>query len=147
MQALSGGTSRALDDRLLDSVAASLQAAGLQELAGDVHAWRLRTADALACYRTGHAHSKAVALAASQMLPALPEAHKAWGDWLMEQQDPGAAIEHYLAAGKQNLAFSAALSAHELGRAAAILEAGQVLTSADTQAVNSKLAVECALQH
>ena len=46
----------------------------------------------------------------------------------MDQQQPGAATEHYLAAGKQDMAFKAALSAEELDRAAAILEAGQVCT-------------------
>ena len=128
MQALSGEGSRDLDDCLLDSVAASLQAAGLQELAGDLQAWRLRIDDALACYRAGHAHGKAVALAASHNPLALPAVHEAWAEWLMGQQQPTAAIEHYLAAGKQDLAFTAALGAQELDTAAAILEAQQVRT-------------------
>ena len=131
MQALLGGGSRDLDDHVLDSVTASLQAAGLQELAGDVHAWRLRIRDALLCYRAGHAHSKAVALATAHSPLALPAAHEAWAEWLMSQQQPGEAAEHYLAAGKHDLAFTAALSAQELYRAAAILEAGQVCTVID----------------
>ena len=126
-QAFTGSPPGPLRSQLLASAAAALQAAGLHELAGDMYAWQQQPKQALACYSTGHAHSKAVAVAAALGQEAQADAHTAWAEWFMARRQHGAAVEHYTAAGQSAAAFEAALAGgRDLQQAALILRTTEV---------------------
>ncbi|WIA40104.1 hypothetical protein OEZ86_013511 [Tetradesmus obliquus] len=110
------------DPALLDSIAASLTKAGLQERCGDLYQHLNRQQEALQAYRKGHAYRKAVELARVVSPASVITLEEEWGDWLASQKQMDAAINHFIEAGSTLKAIEAAIAARQFTKAAGIVD-------------------------
>uniref|UniRef100_A0A8C2A3K4 Intraflagellar transport protein 172 homolog n=1 Tax=Cyprinus carpio TaxID=7962 RepID=A0A8C2A3K4_CYPCA len=84
--------------------------------------WTRNNQKALECYRKGNAFKKAVDLARVAFPAEVVKLEEVWGDYLVQQKQMDAAINHYIEAGCSTKAIEAAIAARQWKKALHILE-------------------------
>lgn len=108
---------------LLERVTAALAGAGMYARAG-VLLERLGDAPrALESYVRGHAWRQAVDLARRAAPGRVTELERRWGEWLVSQRQPDAAVDRFIEAGAHADAIGAAIAARQFARAAELVAA------------------------
>eukprot|EP00899_Mesostigma_viride_P028336 jgi/Mesvir1/8688/Mv02626-RA.1 len=107
---------------LLESIAASLSKAGMHEKAGDFFEKLGRPERAKESFRKGKAFRRAVELARRHFPHDVVVLEGEWGDWLAQQKQLDAAINHYIEAGQSLKAIDAAIEARQWSKAVQIVE-------------------------
>ena len=110
------------DPSLMDSIATSLQRAGMSEKAGEFYEHQRRYREALDSYRKGGAFRRAVDLARREFPGEVTRLEEEWGDHLMASKQVDAAINHFIEAGRSVKAIEAALECRQWAKAAGIIE-------------------------
>ncbi|KAM9354646.1 intraflagellar transport protein 172 homolog isoform 1-T1 [Pholidichthys leucotaenia] len=103
-------------------IAASLIKGEFYERAGDLYETIRNNQRALECYRKGGAFRKAVELARIAFPAEVVKLEEAWGDYLVQQKQMDAAINHFIEAGCSLKAIEAAIAARQWKKAVHILE-------------------------
>ncbi|KAE8286539.1 Intraflagellar transport protein 172-like protein [Larimichthys crocea] len=103
-------------------IAASLIKGEFYERAGDLYEQIRNNQRALECYCKGGAFRKAVELARLAFPTEVVKLEEAWGDYLVQQKQMDAAINHFIEAGCSLKAIEAAIAAHQWKKAVHILE-------------------------
>uniref|UniRef100_A0A672S8A0 Intraflagellar transport protein 172 homolog n=1 Tax=Sinocyclocheilus grahami TaxID=75366 RepID=A0A672S8A0_SINGR len=85
---------------------------------------------ALECYRKGNAFKKVVDLARVAFPAEVVKLEEVWGDYLVQQKQMDAAINHYIEAGCSTKAIEAAIAARQWKKALHILELQEGRTAA-----------------
>ncbi|PFH32230.1 putative intraflagellar transport protein [Besnoitia besnoiti] len=106
---------------LLESVGRDLAACGLYEQAGDIFQRLGDTAKALSAYRKGCAFKKAVELARKSDPATVIELEEAWAQSLLAENQPEAAVNHFIEAGSTVKAIEASLEAKQWKKALQLL--------------------------
>ncbi|KAL4649200.1 hypothetical protein GN956_G7681 [Arapaima gigas] len=107
---------------LVNRIASSLLKGEFYERAGDLFEKIRSNQRALDCYRKGNAFRKAVELARLAFPSDVVKLEEAWGDYLVQQKQMDAAINHYIEAGCSSKAIEAAIGARQWKKAIHILE-------------------------
>ncbi|KAM4693761.1 LOW QUALITY PROTEIN: intraflagellar transport protein 172 homolog [Discoglossus pictus] len=110
------------DSELIGRVTTSLIKGDFYERAGDLFENVKNTRRALECYCRGNAFRKAVELARVAFPAEVVKLEESWGDFLVQQKQQDAAINHYIEAGSSIKAIEAALGARQWKKAIHILE-------------------------
>ncbi|XP_067274021.1 intraflagellar transport protein 172 homolog [Pseudorasbora parva] len=100
------------------------------ERAGDLFERTRNNQRALECYRKGNAFKKAVDLARIAFPAEVVKLEEVWGDYLVQQKQLDAAINHYIEAGRSTKAIEAAIAARQWKKALHILELQEDTTTA-----------------
>ncbi|XP_043931402.1 intraflagellar transport protein 172 homolog isoform X2 [Protopterus annectens] len=103
-------------------VAAALIKGEFYERAGDLFEKVRNHQKALECYRKGNAFRKAVELSRVAFPSEVVKLEETWGDYLVQQKQMDAAINHFIEAGCTIKAIEAALGARQWKKALHILE-------------------------
>ncbi|XP_074541957.1 intraflagellar transport protein 172 homolog [Halichoeres trimaculatus] len=103
-------------------IAASLIKEEFYERAGDLYEKIRNNQKALECYIKGGAFRKAVELARLASPADVVKLEEAWGDYLVQQKQMDAAINHFIEAGCSLKAIEAAIAARQWKKAVHILE-------------------------
>uniref|UniRef100_A0A4W5P485 Uncharacterized protein n=1 Tax=Hucho hucho TaxID=62062 RepID=A0A4W5P485_9TELE len=97
----------------LSRIAAALIRGEFYERGGDLFEKIRNLQRALDCYHKGHAFRKAVELAHVAFQNDVVNLEEAWGDYLVQQRQMDAAINHYIEAGCSSKAIEAAIGARQ----------------------------------
>ncbi|XP_028253563.1 intraflagellar transport protein 172 homolog [Parambassis ranga] len=103
-------------------ITASLIKGDFHERAGDLYEKSRNNQRALECYVKGGAFRKAVELARIAFPAEVVKLEEAWGDYLVQQKQMDAAINHFIEAGCSLKAIEAAIAARQWKKAVHILE-------------------------
>lgn len=103
-------------------IAAGLLRGEFYERAGDLYEKIRNNQRALECYCKGGAFRKAVELARLAFPGEVVKLEEAWGDYLVQQKQMDAAINHFIEAGCSLKAIEAAIAARQWKKAVHILE-------------------------
>ncbi|XP_041831040.1 intraflagellar transport protein 172 homolog [Melanotaenia boesemani] len=103
-------------------IAASLIKGEFYERAGNLYEKIRNNQRALECYCKGGAFRKAVELARITFPAEVVKLEEAWGDYLVQQKQMDAAINHFIEAGCSLKAIEAAIAARQWKKAVHILE-------------------------
>ncbi|XP_040282805.1 intraflagellar transport protein 172 homolog [Bufo bufo] len=120
-----------LDTELVGRVTAALIKGDFYERAGDLLEKINNSRRALECYCKGFAFRKAVELARVAFPAEVVKLEESWGDYLVQQKQLDAAINHYIEAGCSVKAIEAALGARQWKKAIHILELQEPRTASD----------------
>ncbi|KAG7460913.1 hypothetical protein MATL_G00203920 [Megalops atlanticus] len=107
---------------VVNRIASALIKGEFYERAGDLFERIRNHQRALDCYRKGNAFRKAVELARIAFPADVVKLEEAWGDYLVQQKQMDAAINHYIEAGCSSKAIEAAIGARQWKKAVHILE-------------------------
>ncbi|KAA0708383.1 Intraflagellar transport protein 172 -like protein [Triplophysa tibetana] len=107
---------------IMSRITAALIKGEFYERAGDLFERIKNNQRALDCYRKGSAFKKAVDLARVAFPAEVVKLEEAWGDYLVQQKQMDAAINHYIEAGRSTKAIEAAIAARQWKKALHILE-------------------------
>ncbi|XP_063770977.1 intraflagellar transport protein 172 homolog isoform X3 [Pseudophryne corroboree] len=110
------------DSDLTGRVTVALIKAEFYERAGDLLEKEKNMRRALECYCRGNAYRKAVELARAAFPAEVVKLEESWGDYLVQQKQLDAAINHYIEAGCSVKAIDAAIGARQWKKAIHILE-------------------------
>nr|XP_014345853.1 PREDICTED: intraflagellar transport protein 172 homolog [Latimeria chalumnae] len=110
------------NSELINRIAAALIKSDFYERAGDLFEIIRNHQRALECYHKGSAFRKAVELARSVFPAEVVKLEEIWGDYLVQQKQLDAAINHYIEAGCSTKAIEAAIGARQWKKAIHILE-------------------------
>ncbi|MBN3302921.1 IF172 protein, partial [Amia calva] len=106
----------------VNRIASALIKGEFYERAGDLFEKNRNYQRALDCYRKEFAFRKAVELARFAFPADVVKLEEAWGDYLVQQKQLDAAINHYIEAGCSSKAIEAAIGARQWKKAVHILE-------------------------
>lgn len=106
---------------IVNRIAAALIKGDFYERAGDLFERIRNHQRALECYRKGFAFSKAVELARAAFPADVVKLEETWGDYLVQQKQMDAAINHYIEAGCSSKAIESAIGARQWKKAVHIL--------------------------
>uniref|UniRef100_A0A1A8U1D0 Intraflagellar transport protein 172 homolog n=1 Tax=Nothobranchius furzeri TaxID=105023 RepID=A0A1A8U1D0_NOTFU len=106
----------------VDRIAASLIERQFYERAGDLYETTKNYQRALECHRKGGAFRKAVELARIVCPGELRKLEESWGDYLVQQKQMDAAINHFIEARCTDKAIEAAIAARQWKIAVQILD-------------------------
>uniref|UniRef100_A0A8C2G6B9 Intraflagellar transport protein 172 homolog n=1 Tax=Cyprinus carpio TaxID=7962 RepID=A0A8C2G6B9_CYPCA len=115
---------------IISRITAALIKGEFYERAGDLFERTRNNQRALECYRKGNAFKKAVDLARVAFPAEVVKLEEVWGDYLMQQKQMDAAINHYIEAGRSTKAIEAAIAARQWKKALHILEQQENKTAA-----------------
>uniref|UniRef100_A0A9J8AZH0 Intraflagellar transport 172 n=1 Tax=Cyprinus carpio carpio TaxID=630221 RepID=A0A9J8AZH0_CYPCA len=107
---------------IISRITAALIKGEFYERAGDLFERTRNNQKALECYRKGNAFKKAVDLARVAFPAEVVKLEEVWGDYLVQQKQMDAAINHYIEAGCSTKAIEAAIAARQWKKALHILE-------------------------
>uniref|UniRef100_A0AAY4EJK5 Intraflagellar transport 172 n=1 Tax=Denticeps clupeoides TaxID=299321 RepID=A0AAY4EJK5_9TELE len=107
---------------IINRIASALIKGEFYERAGDLFEKIRNNQRALDCYRKGNAFRKAVELARVTFPADVVKLEEAWGDYLVQQKQMDAAINHYIEAGCSEKAIDAAIGARQWKKAVHILD-------------------------
>ncbi|KAJ8355794.1 hypothetical protein SKAU_G00185880 [Synaphobranchus kaupii] len=107
---------------VVNRIASALIKGEFFERAGDLFEKIRNYQRALDCFRKGNAFRKAVELARSAFPGDVVKLEEAWGDYLVQQKQMDAAINHYIEAGCSSKAIEAAIGARQWKKAIHILQ-------------------------
>uniref|UniRef100_A0A8C2A3L6 Intraflagellar transport 172 n=1 Tax=Cyprinus carpio TaxID=7962 RepID=A0A8C2A3L6_CYPCA len=107
---------------IISRITAVLIKGEFYERAGDLFERTRNNQKALECYRKGNAFKKAVDLARVAFPAEVVKLEEVWGDYLVQQKQMDAAINHYIEAGCSTKAIEAAIAARQWKKALHILE-------------------------
>jgi len=107
---------------VLEKIATALTNAGLHEKAGDFFEKMGMYDRALESFKKGHAFHKAVDIARKGFPQEVVKLEESWGDWLVEQKQVEAAINHFIEAGLFNKAIEASIIARQWNKAIQLLK-------------------------
>ncbi|XP_031437803.1 intraflagellar transport protein 172 homolog isoform X2 [Clupea harengus] len=112
----------AANTEVINRIASALIKGEFYERAGDLFERIRNNQRALDCYRKGNAFRKAVELARVAFPADVVKLEEAWGDYLVQQKQMDAAINHYIESGCSEKAIEAAIGARQWKKAVHILE-------------------------
>ncbi|XP_016326231.1 intraflagellar transport protein 172 homolog [Sinocyclocheilus anshuiensis] len=115
---------------IISRITAALIKGEFYERAGDLFERTRNNEKALECYRKGNAFKKAVDLARVAFPAEVVKLEEVWGDYLVQQKQMDAAINHYIEAGCSTKAIEAAIAARQWKKALHILELQEDKTAA-----------------
>uniref|UniRef100_A0A672S203 IFT80/172/WDR35 TPR domain-containing protein n=1 Tax=Sinocyclocheilus grahami TaxID=75366 RepID=A0A672S203_SINGR len=115
---------------IISRITAALIKGEFYERAGDLFERTRNNQRALECYRKGNAFKKAVDLARVAFPAEVVKLEEVWGDYLVQQKQMDAAINHYIEAGRSTKAIEAAIAARQWKKALHILEQQEDKTAA-----------------
>ena len=107
---------------MLETIAAALSKSGLHEKAGSFMEKLGMAERALESYRKGHAYRRAVELSRRMFPREVVALEHEWGNWLVEQKQLDAAINHFIEAGQYVKAIEAAIQARQWSKAGQIVD-------------------------
>lgn len=107
---------------MVDRIASSLIKSEFYERAGDLYERLRNNQKALVCYVKGGAFRKAVELSRVAFPSEVVRLEESWGDYLVQQKQMDAAINHFIEAGCSIKAIEAAIAARQWKKAVHILE-------------------------
>ncbi|XP_026856898.2 intraflagellar transport protein 172 homolog isoform X1 [Electrophorus electricus] len=107
---------------IINRIATALIKGEFYERAGDLFERIRNNQRALECYRTGNAFRKAVELARLAFPSEVVKLEEVWGDYLVQQKQMDAAINHYIESGCSSKAVEAAIGARQWKKALHIVE-------------------------
>ncbi|KAI1897568.1 hypothetical protein AGOR_G00084610 [Albula goreensis] len=107
---------------IVSRIASALIKGEFYERAGDLFEKIRNHQRALDCYRKGNAFRKAVELARFAFPADVVKLEESWGDYLVQQKQMDAAINHYIEAGCSSKAIESAIGARQWKKAVHILE-------------------------
>uniref|UniRef100_A0A3P8UXR3 Intraflagellar transport protein 172 homolog n=1 Tax=Cynoglossus semilaevis TaxID=244447 RepID=A0A3P8UXR3_CYNSE len=107
---------------IISRIAVSLMKGEFYERAGDLYEKIRNNQKALDCYCKGGAFRKAVELARLAFPGEVVKLENSWGDYLVQQKQMDAAINHFIEAGCFLKAIEAAIAARQWKKAVQILE-------------------------
>ncbi|XP_030054442.1 intraflagellar transport protein 172 homolog [Microcaecilia unicolor] len=119
-----------VDTDVVARIAAALIKGEFYERAGDLFEKVRNSQRALDCYCKGNAFQKAVELARVAFPAEVVKLEEAWGDYLVQQKQLDAAINHYIEAGSSIKAIDAAIGARQWKKAVHILDLQDSRTAA-----------------
>ena len=111
-----------VSDEMLKEITGALSKSGLHEKAGSFFEKLGMAERALDSYRKGHAYRRAVELARKMFPREVVSLEDAWGNWLVEQKQLDAAINHFIEAGQYVKAIEAAIQARQWSKAGQIVD-------------------------
>ncbi|KAL7872215.1 hypothetical protein SRHO_G00071980 [Serrasalmus rhombeus] len=115
---------------VINRITAALIKGEFYERAGDLFEKIKNNQRALDCYRKGSAFRKAVELARVAFPSEVVKLEEAWGDYLVQQKQMDAAINHYIESGCSSKAVEAAIGARQWKKALHIVELQEDRSSA-----------------
>ncbi|XP_042189213.1 intraflagellar transport protein 172 homolog [Callorhinchus milii] len=107
---------------VINKIAAALIKGDFYERAGDLYDKIGNPQRALECYRKGNAFRKAVELSRFAFPSEVVKLEESWGDYLVQQKQLDAAINHYIEAGCAKKAIQTSIGARQWKKAVHILE-------------------------
>eukprot|EP00927_Polykrikos_kofoidii_P024133 TRINITY_DN22013_c0_g1_i2.p1 TRINITY_DN22013_c0_g1~~TRINITY_DN22013_c0_g1_i2.p1 ORF type:complete len:1608 (-),score=419.80 TRINITY_DN22013_c0_g1_i2:44-4867(-) len=107
---------------LLQKIVGGLQSSGMHDRAGELYERMGHVVPAMDAYRRGHAFRQAIMLAKTSQPALVVQLEEEWGDWLVQQRQVDAAINHYIEAGCSTKAIDAAMSARQWQKAEQLLD-------------------------
>ncbi|XP_078506239.1 intraflagellar transport protein 172 homolog [Lissotriton helveticus] len=111
-----------VDTEVVERITASLIKGEFYERAGDLFEKIRNSRRALECFCKGNAFRKAVELARIAFPSEVVKLEESWGDYLVQQKQLDAAINHYIEAGCSVKAIEAAIGARQWKKAIHILD-------------------------
>eukprot|EP00755_Sulcionema_specki_P012297 Sspe_Gene.8302::Locus_2835_Transcript_1_1_Confidence_1.000_Length_5381::g.8302::m.8302/K19676/IFT172; intraflagellar transport protein 172 len=105
-----------------EAIATALFKAEMYEKAGDFFEKLGLNERAVEAYRRGHAFKRAVDLSRREFPGYVVSLEEEWGDWLVEQKQLDAAINHYIEAHQEIKAIEAAIASRQWAKAVKILD-------------------------
>ncbi|KAJ9466254.1 Intraflagellar transport protein 172 [Diplonema papillatum] len=106
----------------LEAIATALFKAHMNEKAGDFFEKLDMCERAIQAYRKGHSYRRAVDLSRRKFPAYVVSLEDEWGDWLVEQKQVDAAINHYTEAHQEMKAVTSAINARQWTKAIQILD-------------------------
>ncbi|XP_072536228.1 intraflagellar transport protein 172 homolog isoform X2 [Salminus brasiliensis] len=110
---------------IINRISIALIKGEFYERAGDLLERMRKYQQALDCYRKGNIFKKAVELARVAFPSEVVKLEEAWGDYLVQQKQMDAAINHYIESGCSSKAVEAAIGARQWKKALHIVELQQ----------------------